>query len=71
MRQFPRVLAVAGLSTIGAAHAALPEGATTAFTSVAADAALVLAAAYVGMLAIRGGWIVFGMVKRGLSKAAN
>jgi hypothetical protein len=52
-----------------AANAALPEGATTAFTSLAADAALVIAAAYVAMLAIRGGWLVFDLVKRGLSKS--
>jgi len=50
-------------------QAALDAGATAAFTSLSTDGLLVIAAAYPVMLALRGGWIIFGMVKAGLSRS--
>lgn len=49
----------------------LPSGATDMFTNTAAVFALILAAAYVLMLAITGGWITFDMVRKGAKKAAK
>lgn len=65
--------ALAGLilSTMAQAEVTMPAGATQLFTDTALLFALVLAAAYVLMLAITGGWITFDIVKKGAKKAAK
>jgi hypothetical protein len=58
-------------SGVASAQASLPAGAADLFTDAAAVFALVIAAAYVLMIAVKGGWITFDMVKKGASKAAK
>lgn len=56
---------------LASAQVTLPSGASDLFTDAAAIFALVLAAAYVLMLAVQGGWITFDMVKKGARRAAK
>jgi hypothetical protein len=58
-------------SGLASAQATLPAGAATLFTDTAAVFVLLIAAAYVLMLAITGGWITFDMVRKGAKKAAK
>lgn len=51
------------------AQAAVPEAAAGVFTTLAADAATVLGYAFTAMIAVTGGWIVFGMVKKGAKRS--
>lgn len=67
-------LAAAGLvvvATIGSAQAALPAEVDTMFTSIQTDGEAAIAKAWPLMLAITGGFILIGLVRRALSSGAR
>jgi hypothetical protein len=67
----PQLVAVSAVLSATAANAALDAGAAAMFTDAAVSFALVLAAGYILMTAVTGGWITFDMVKKGAKKAAK
>lgn len=63
---------VVGMAMVsGAANAALPTEATDMFTSITTDATSAINAGWPLMLAITGGLIVMGIVKKVLGRAAS
>lgn len=59
------------LVTAASAHAELPAAVATSLTSLETDAASLMTLLYGAMIAITGGFIVFGLVKKGMRKAAS
>lgn len=70
-----KVLAIAaGAATafVGSvAHAELPAAATTAFTTVQTDGLALIDLAWPVAVAITGGFILLGLFKKGVKKAAS
>lgn len=70
------VLARAGLVVAGAvgvvsqAHAALDPAVATTLTTVQTDGTAILPLLYPVMAAITGGFVIFGLVKKGIRKVA-
>lgn len=65
-------LVLAALSLFGsAAHAAVPAGVETVFTSTATDFGTIVGYGWTLFLVIVGGLILFGIVRRVISKVAH
>lgn len=68
---------IAGLVTVAtgfvatSAHAALPDGAATAFTAVQTDGLALLDLAWPVAVAITGGFIILGLFKKAARRAAS
>lgn len=62
---------VASAFVVGTAHAALPAEVETMFTSVQTDAEAAIAKMWPLMLAITGGFIIVGLVRRALTSGAR
>lgn len=72
MNQLKTKLAVAA-SAFGAAaasHAALPDGAATAFTTIQTDGLALIDLAWPVMIAITGGFIIMGLFKKAARRAS-
>jgi len=68
---FSAILVVSALA-VSSAHAALPAGVATMFTEITADFAdLLTTYMYPLLLAVTGGMIIIGLVKKGAKKAAS
>ncbi len=59
----------AGMFVVGSAHAALPTGATTAFTTISTDAQALIDLAWPVVLLITGGFITLKLFKKTANKA--
>lgn len=73
VKKFGQKLAVLPVAAFVAAdvHAELPTAVGTSLTALKADAEDLLDLLYPAMLAIAGGFIVFGLVKKGMRRAAS
>lgn len=56
---------------VASAHAALPEGATTAFTTIQTDGLALVDLAWPVLIAITGAFIIMGLFKKAANKAAS
>lgn len=65
------VVLAASIACVGSAHAALPAEVETMFTSVQTDAEAAIAKMWPLMLAITGGFIIVGLVRRALTSGAR
>jgi hypothetical protein len=61
---------VAGVFVASQAHAALDTSVAAAITSVQTDAASLMPLLYTAMAAVTGGFVIFGLVKKGIRKVA-
>lgn len=61
----------ASIACVGSAHAALPAEVEAMFTSVQTDAEAAIAKMWPLMLAITGGFIIVGLVRRALTSGAR
>ncbi|MCU8076897.1 major coat protein [Shewanella sp. SM29] len=59
------------VACVGSAHAALPAEVDTMFTSIQTDGESAIAKMWPLMLAITGGFIVVGLVRRALTSGAR
>lgn len=62
---------VVAASVVGTAHAALPTEVDTMFTGIQTDAEAAIAKAWPLMLAITGGFILIGIVRRAVTSGAR
>jgi hypothetical protein len=69
LRFFASAVVAAGMFVVGSAHAALPTEVATALTSVETDAVSLIGLLYPVMIAVAGGFVIFGLVKKGIKKA--
>jgi len=63
-------VAVVATVAVSSAQAALDPAVSDAFTTVTSSATDILPVMYTAMAAITGGFVVFGLVKKGIRKVA-
>lgn len=63
-------LVVSSVVIATAAHAELPAAVGTSLTALQTDAGSLMTLLYPVMIAITGAFIIFGLVKKGMKKAA-
>jgi hypothetical protein len=64
-----RLVALSGAAVSGVASAALPAGATTAFTALQTDGLALIDAAWPVATAVTVGFIILGLFKKAANKA--